>query len=105
MFIVELRHTTGCIFDDNKKPLSITDELALIDEIHKEVASKAKHPFELTLIIVSYKLAGLMHVNKMLDHIKEGKKVYPHLISGYDMVNEEEYTKEIKEFMPEVLAA
>lgn len=31
--------------------------------------------------------------------------MYPHLISGYDMVNEEEFTKEIKEFMPEILAA
>ena len=58
------------------------------------------HPFEFILILSSYKIIGQKHVNKMLDHIREGKAKYPHLISGFDLVNEEEFTDPISAFMP-----
>lgn len=57
------------------------------------------------LILTSYKIVGHSHVKKMLDHIRIGKEKYPHLIAGFDMVNEEEYTPEISEFMPSILGA
>jgi hypothetical protein len=49
-------------------------------------------------------LAGINHTNAMLDNIRAGKEKYPHLISGFDLVNEEEFTKPIANWMPEILA-
>ena len=46
--------------------------------------------FELVLILTGLKIVP-HHINKMLDHIKEGKTAFPELMSGFDMVNEEEY--------------
>lgn len=59
----------------------------------------------MTLILTSYKMVGQSHVTKILNHIKIGKEHYPDLIVGYDMVNEEEYTKGISDFMPSILGA
>lgn len=69
-----------------------------------EVKTRVPH-FELSLILTSYKMVGQSHVTKILDHIRIGKERYPELIAGYDMVNEEEYTKGISEFMPSILGA
>ena len=41
----------------------------------------------------------------MLQHLREGKDRYPDLLSGFDMVNEEEYNAPLSEFMPQILAA
>ena len=115
IFIVELRHTTGCLFEvradqagpkiDNKNdPVDLLDELAMIDGIIKEVQQRVPH-FDMTLILTSYKMIGQSHVTKILNHIKRGKEQYPDLIVGYDMVNEEEYTPGISKFMPSILGA
>lgn len=57
------------------------------------------------LVLVGYKLVGLKHVKTMIDHIQVGKKLYPNLIAGFDMVNEEDFTAQIEEYMPQILAA
>lgn len=114
---MELRHTTGCLFDrwdpnELKGPelkskhdsLPLLDELEMIQNIINEVKKRVPH-FEMTLILTSYKMVGQAHVTKILNHIKIGKERYPDLIVGYDMVNEEEYTKGISEFMPSILGA
>ena len=44
-------------------------------------------------------------MSKILNHIRVGKERYPGLIVGYDMVNEEEFTPGLSEFMPSVLGA
>lgn len=59
----------------------------------------------MSLIFVSYKIVGHTHVNKILDHLKIAKAAYPELIGGFDLVNEEEYTPGIQEFMPAILGA
>ena len=59
----------------------------------------------MTLILTSYKMVGQAHVTKILNHIKQGKEHYPELVAGYDMVNEEEFTPLISEFMPSILGA
>ena len=111
-----MRHTTGCLFnkDDNdtsgpelvqkNKPVTLLDELAMIQGIINEVKQRVPH-FEMTLILTSYKMVGQAHVTKILNHIKMGKERYPDLIVGYDMVNEEEFTPLISEFMPSILGA
>jgi hypothetical protein len=60
--------------------------------------------FELSLIITGLKIMP-GHINKMLQHLKEGRERYPDLLSGFDMVNEEEYNPSIASFMPQILAA
>ena len=52
------------------------------------------------LVITGLKIVGHPHINKMIEHIQIGKKAYPNLIAGFDMVNEEEFTPGISEFMP-----
>jgi hypothetical protein len=47
----------------------------------------------MTLVITGLKIVGTPHINKMIDHIQIGKNAYPGLISGFDMVNEEDYTE------------
>jgi len=51
------------------------------------------------LIITGLKIVP-NHINKMLLHLKEGKERYPDLMSGFDMVNEEEYNPPLSSFMP-----
>ena len=99
-----MRHTTGCLFDDKKKPIPLLDELAIINEIIEENKKKVPY-FAMTLILTTYKLAGHPHVTKILDHIRIARGKYPDLVVGYDMVNEEEYTPQIQEFMPSILGA
>ena len=70
-----------------------------------EVKANAPHPFEFILVITGLKIVGISHVNKMLDHIRIGKEKLPHLIAGFDLVNEEEFTEPISAFMPEILGA
>ena len=76
----------------------------MIKSIVDEVQARAPH-FELSLILVSYKMVGQAHCTKILEHCKIGRERYPDLIAGYDMVNEEEYTPELEKFMPSILGA
>jgi len=41
----------------------------------------------------------------MLEDLKHGMQKYPDLLSGFDLVNEEESTAPIRKFMPQILAA
>jgi len=57
------------------------------------------------LILTCYKIIGKPHVKKIIGHIKEANQKFSHLIGGFDMVNEEEFTPEISEFASEILGA
>lgn len=48
------------------------------------------------------KIVGKPHVVKMIDAIVEGRE-YSDLITGFDMVNEEDVTPPILHFVPEIL--
>lgn len=92
------------LFDDQRKPMGLLEELKIIQEVIDETKQNIPH-FELMLVITGLKIVGHSHIAKMIEHIQLGKKSYPHLIAGFDMVNEEEYTPGISEFMPQILAA
>lgn len=104
MFVIELRHISGMLFDDNRKPIGLLEELKIIQEVIDETKLQIPH-FEMMLVITGLKIVGHSHINKMIEHIQIGKKAYPNLIAGFDMVNEEEFTPGISEFMPQILAA
>ena len=54
--------------------------------------------FELKLIINGLKILGKPHVEKMIKDIISGSK-YTSLIAGFDLVNEEDFTPPILEFI------
>jgi len=68
-----------------------------VDEIKKDTPH-----FELSLIITGLKIVGKPHIVKMIQQIIEGKK-HTDLIAGFDMVNEEDMTPSILEFLHEIL--
>ena len=61
--------------------------------------------FELMLVITGLKIVVESHIKNMISHIQEGRKKYPNLIAGFDMVNEEDFTPDIERFMPQILSA
>jgi hypothetical protein len=109
-YIVEYRHISGMLFDDDKKPLSFKDELTIIREIIDELQNQnPQQPFYFKLILTGLKIVGKTHIEKMLRHIEEGTnledKRLAELISGFDLVNEEDYTPEISTFAEEILTS
>ena len=97
VFVVELRHIFGMLFDDDRNLIGLEKELELIQEIVNDI--KKDYPyFELSLIITGLKIVGKSHIVKMITQIIEGKK-YSDLIAGFDMVNEEDVTPPILEFL------
>lgn len=104
ILIVELRHTTGMLFDENRESIKVLDEVAMIESVAEEVRKDYPY-FQLMLILTCYKIVGKPHAKKIIGHIKEANKKFPHLIGGFDMVNEEEFTPEISEFAPDILGA
>lgn len=106
VFVVEYRHISGMLFDDDKKPVDFVTELkiirAVIDDLQKD------YPFfDFRLILTGLKIVGKSHVEKMLQHIKIGSsqedKRLAELIAGFDMVNEEDFTPEISAFAETIL--
>jgi len=84
--------------------MGLLEELKIIQEVIDETKQTIPH-FELMLVITGLKIVGHSHIGKMIEHIQIGKKAYPNLIAGFDMVNEEEFTPGIADFMPQILAA
>lgn len=84
--------------------MGLDAEMEVINEIIKETKKRVPY-FELSIIVVSYKMAGHKHVKKMIDTIQVARQKYPDLIAGFDLVNEEDFTDQISEFMPQILAA
>ena len=76
----------------------------MIEDIANEVRKDYPY-FQLMLILTCYKIVGKPHAKKIIGHIKEANQKFPHLIGGFDMVNEEEFTPEISEFAPDILGA
>lgn len=108
VFVVEYRHISGMLFDDNKDPVPFIQELRIIREIVDELQKITPH-FDFRLVITGLKIIGESHVKKMINHIKEGSdhedKRLVELIAGFDMVNEEDFTPEIKQFAKQILTA
>lgn len=101
VYIVEYRHISGMLFDEDKTPLPFIEELRALREVVDELKEKTPH-FEFRLILTGLKIVGKSHVEKILKHIAVGKssedKKLAELISGFDMVNEEDFTDEIYAF-------
>lgn len=96
------------LFDDNRDQVPFIEELKIIREIVDELQKVTPH-FDFRLIITGLKIVGHKHIKKMINHIHEGSsdedKRLAELIAGFDMVNEEDFTPEISEFVEEIVTA
>lgn len=108
VFIVEYRHISGMLFDENKTPIPFIEELKIIREIIDDLQKTTPH-FDFRLCITGLKIVGEKHIKKMISHIAEGSshedKRLAELIAGFDMVNEEDFTPEINTFAEQILSA
>lgn len=101
ILVVELRHIFGMLFDDDRRPVSLEEELAIIEEQVKHVQQDKPH-FKLKLIICGLKIVGKPHIRKMIESMVEGH-AYSDMIAGFDLVNEEDYTPGILEFLQDII--
>ena len=91
------------LFDENRENIKVLDEIAMIEDIANEVRKDYPY-FQLMLILTCYKIVGKSHAKKIIGHIKEANQKFPHLIGGFDMVNEEDYNDPIDTFIEQILA-
>ena len=95
-----MRHIFGMLFDDDRKPVSLEEELSIIEEQVKHIQLDKPY-FRLKLIICGLKIVGKPHIRKMIDSMVEGHS-YSDMIAGFDLVNEEDYTPAILEFLQDI---
>jgi len=89
------------VFDDDRNPMSLEEELRIIKQVVDHI--KGEYPyFELKLIICGLKIVGRPHIMKMVEDIIEGRQ-HSDLIAGFDLVNEEDYTPPILDFLKEII--
>lgn len=105
LYVVELRHIFGLLFDEDRQPIQLKEEIKIIqsvlDKVRTENHIDPRH-FHVKLIVTGLKIVGKPHIVKMIDSIVEGRE-YSDLITGFDMVNEEDVTPPILHFVPEIL--
>lgn len=88
--------------------------MEVINEVVEEVKAGAKykcpktgsmipHPFEVILIISGLKFAKQAGTTRLINHMGRAKALYPNLIAGYDLVNEEDFTDDIYCFRGQIL--
>ena len=106
--MVEFRYTSGMVYDDEKKPIPFLEELQLLRSIVDDLQKTTPH-FDFRLIFTGLKQVGEPHIQKMIEHMKVGSDSpnpsLSSLISGFDLVNEEENTPEISSFASQILTA
>ena len=81
-------------------------ELKIIRGIVDEIQIDYPY-FDFRLILTGLKIVGKAHVVKMLEHLKigscESDKRLAEMLSGFDLVNEEDFTPEISSFADTIL--
>jgi adenosine deaminase CECR1 len=102
--IIELRHTSGILFDENHNFLSYSQEFNLYKSVIDEI--KQKNPdFEIRVIIVAFKAMGREAIKVQLDSYLFALDNGYNFITGFDLVNEEDFTEPIYDFVEDMLAA
>lgn len=70
VFIIEMRHITGNLFNDDKERITLAEELEMWKEIYLELKEETPH-FQLKMIVTGHKFFGQWHIEKMFDHIQQ----------------------------------
>ena len=56
--------------------------------------------FEMKIVACGLKVLGKDHIQTQIDACFEAPNYAPDMVIGFDMVNEEDFTPELDEFMP-----
>jgi len=94
----------------------VEEEMKIINEEVTKIKAEAKykcpktgnmlpHPFEFIMIVSGLKFAELEGSTLMLNHMGRAKSLFPDLISGYDLVNEEDFYPDVTIFAKQIIAA
>lgn len=102
--IVEIRHASGIIFNDDGDFLSYKDEFDLYQETIDEIREEDPD-FEFRLIVVAFKVMGKEAVRKQLESYQFAMDNNYTFITGFDLVNEEDSTEPIVDFVDDMLEA
>jgi hypothetical protein len=101
--IVEFRHVYGCLFDDDG-PVSLEKELSIFRKV-EGVLQELYPLFKIKLIICGLKMFGRDNIKQTLDMIYQTKDELQNLISGFDMVCEEDYNGTIDSYLDLIFEA
>jgi hypothetical protein len=101
--IIEFKHIFGCVFDGDHKPIGATRELEIFVKVQDLI--QARFPlFQLKIVVCGLK--GLQplevakgHVQSQIDAYFETKKIAPNMVVAFDMVQEEDFSYPIDEFL------
>ncbi|CAI2365172.1 unnamed protein product [Moneuplotes crassus] len=104
IYIVEIRHASGRIFDENNKILSLKDEFELYRSALEEI--KQEYPdFQLAIIVASLKSKGEEHVREQLKSYLYAMDHGYEFVTGFDLVNEEDFVLPITTFIEDIIKA
>ena len=97
--MVEWKHIFGMVFND-EGPLALKDELEIFHRVQKRIQVKCPL-FSMKIIACGLKILGNGHIQSQLDACHEAPK-YSDLVVGFDMVNEEDFTPPIDNFLDQI---
>jgi adenosine deaminase CECR1 len=104
---VEIRHTPGMIYNDEMHLIPVEEELSMIADVIDEV--RKEHPtFEACLVMTGLKLLGNRHIEKVFCQIQKvldsGNSRLINLLKGFDLANQEEFSKPLYKFAKSLTA-
>lgn len=101
--VIEFRHIFGMVFDDYHKPIPLADEISIF--VNCQHLIQQRFPlFRMKLIVCGLKIVGRGHVQGQIDAFIEADKL-TNMISGFDLVCEEDYNLKTDDFLDQIYAA
>mmetsp|Transcript_1305 Transcript_1305/g.1403 ORF Transcript_1305/g.1403 Transcript_1305/m.1403 type:complete len:185 (+) Transcript_1305:664-1218(+) len=95
-YLVEFKHIFGCLIDDTHQTVELSEEVKIFEDCLKAIREE-EPAFQFKLVVCGLKILGDEHVISELKACVKALKDTS-IISGYDLVNEEDTTPAIKTF-------
>lgn len=102
--VLEIRHASGLIFSDDGTYLSFKEEFELYKSVIEEI-KKEDPNFEFRVIVIGFKMLGRDFVLKQLESYQFAMDNGYDFVVGFDLVNQEDVTPSIYEFVDDILEA
>lgn len=106
VYVVEWRHSPGRLFDEDRKPVPVLEELEILQRVVDEVKCTCPH-FEFRLIFTGLKPLGNRSVQQTFSQLEEVHRSnysnLKNLVAGLDLAGEEEYSKPLNYFSKPVV--
>jgi hypothetical protein len=97
VFVLEVRHVFGMIFDDEGLQLPVEREMEIYHRVQEKI--QRDYPlFQIKIIAIGLKILGHDHVKAAIKAMRDAMNVSKMLV-GFDLVNEEDFNAPIKDFL------